>query len=420
MGSVSRLFGRWFAGKGAKPQRPRSAPEPPGADAPPAAAGAPAHPSAWDATQRRAENCVPAGAGGQPDSPAAAGGEPDAGEPASGSAQEWGAQASPAVGAFVDSFFDDLDAPATSSPDPAGEVQPAAVAQEPPSLESESPETREMFGAIAATYVRPVRQFLTRLHNGPVSTDWLEICLPAVAMVGRSARMMGFASLLPSLDRFEALLREAGDNEAVVDGANRQALIAAFADLAAALPEAFAFQEQEDQRDTVIVHCLLRQVPDVGKVTLDKIFGAGVTTVEMLERANPGDLTQTTGVSSRLSERICQAVARYCVERDARQGFDSPTLWLDALEPLLADLAAHHAGFLEQKGHAAQDAQARRIHRKAREIASLRLWILLAEMGEVHLVDELQKLSFENRIQRLRDFTAALAGHGLPGAEPTG
>jgi hypothetical protein len=315
----------------------------------------------------------------------------------------------------VDSFFDDLDAPATSSLDPAGALEPPAAAEEGSSLESESPETREMFGAIAATYVRPVRQFLTRLQDGPVSTEWLEICLPAVAMVGRSARMMGFASLLPPLDRFEALLREAGGNEAVVDGANREAILAAFAELSSALPEAFAFQEGEDQRDTVIVHGLLRQVPDVGKVTLDKIFGAGVTTVEMLERANPGDLTQTTGVSSRLSERICEAVAEYCIERDARQGFDSPTLWLDALEPLLADLAAHHAGFLERKGHAAQDAEARRTHRRARETASLRLSVLLAEMGEVQLVDELQKLSFENRIQRLRAFAAALAGHGPQG-----
>ncbi|MBE0617001.1 MAG: helix-hairpin-helix domain-containing protein [Proteobacteria bacterium] len=285
----------------------------------------------------------------------------------------------------------------------------------------ESPETREMFGGIAATYVRPVRQFMTRLQDGPVSTEWLQICLPAVSMVGRSARMMGFSSLLPSLDRFESLLRDTRDaNGASVDGERRKTILGAFTELATILPEAFAFQEGEDQRDAVIAQSLLRQVPDVGRVTMDKVFSAGLTTVEMLERANAYDLTQTTGVSSRLSERICATVAEYCLERDARQGCDAPGMWLEALRPILTDLENHHAAFLNCSGCADDDAAGRRAHRRSREAAVLRLNVLLAEMGEDQLVNETQRLSFENRIQRLQKFAASLNGQSPKGADLTG
>ncbi len=446
MGSVSRLFGRWFTPAEPEPSRTPPRPEPPSAAKPAAKEGrpgavsgpppAPAGPKAGAAAPQppstgkapEPAKAVPPPEAPKPAAPVvkAASAPTEPPPPQSPAAEEdapWSAGGTSSVDSFVDSFFDDLDTPVEPQDLEVESKAPESPApeDEEPSLEMESPETREMFGGIAATYVRPVRQFMTRLQGGPVSAEWLEICLPALSMVGRSARAMGFSSLLPTLDHFESLLREAADgNEPVVEGPGREAVLAAFSELAAVLPEAFAFQEGEDQRDTVIVHSLLRQVPDVGKVTLDKVFSAGLTTVEMLERANANDLTQTTGVSPRLSERICEAVAAYCVEREARQGFDAPSMWLEILRPVFADLEEHHAAFQDCGGYGAEDAAGRRTHRRARETAALRLNVLLAEMGEVQLVDETQRLSFDHRIQRLREFVASLDGRGPAGTDLPG
>jgi hypothetical protein len=271
-----------------------------------------------------------------------------------------------------------------------------------------APETREMFEGIAAVYVGPVRQFLARLQVGPVSTEWVEMCLPAVSMVGRSATEMGLQDLVPILDQLAACLSRAGRGDATtIDGTLRDAILEVAAQLAALLPHAFGVEEERDQKDGIILHSLLRQVPDVGKVTLDKIFRAGLTSLEMLHHASARELARTTGVPAHLCNRICQVVQDHCVHRSV-EAVGSITDWPYLLEPVVAELAQHHQAFQDCDGDRSAVAEERKRHRRARQNAALRANVLLAEMGQVHLVDEIQRLPFDGRIQRLRDFMASL------------
>ena len=305
----------------------------------------------------------------------------------------------------------------TTAAENAGEaqIQLAEAAQPDPGLD-ESGELVEMFAGIAAGYVRPVRQFLTRLRAGPTSGDWIEISLPAVSMVARSARTMGLQSMGATLGAFENLLKKASEKQArVIEGELRASILLAYQDLAEAVPAAFAC-EDDDQKDGVILHLLLRQVPDVGTVSVDKIFGAGLTSVEMLERARPRDIALTTGIPLRLSERICQALDDYRAESRARLSWTSPGDWAGVLSPVVTGIEEHHREFdrLEGADDRPEAAADRRKHRRGRQESALRVDMLLAEMGEVHLVDELQRLSFERRIARLRDFLGSLNGAQKP------
>jgi hypothetical protein len=224
---------------------------------------------------------------------------------------------------------------------------------------------------------------------------------------------MGLERLAPRLESFEELLKRAGESESkAVDGDSRAAILAAGAALREALPQAFADDDRGDQRESIILHSLLRQVPEVGRVTLDKIFGAGLTSIDMLERANVGDLSVTTGISTRLSERICEFMGQYRAEKEARRASDSPKGWLGALTPLVEELGAHHEAFQRLAGSdedRPEEAASRKLHRRARQDASLKLNVLLAEMGEVQFVDELQRLPFEGRLQSLKSFLGTLA-----------
>jgi hypothetical protein len=57
--------------------------------------------------------------------------------------------------------------------------------------------------------------------------------------------------------------------------ARAQSLMGAYAKLAELMPEAFGLDGERGRRETIIVHALLQQVPDVRKATIDKIY-AGV------------------------------------------------------------------------------------------------------------------------------------------------
>jgi hypothetical protein len=65
-----------------------------------------------------------------------------------------------------------------------------------------------------------------------------------------------------------------------------------------------------------------------------------------------------------------------------------------------------HKGFVR----ASEDtklAHEKRDYREQRQACMLWIQVLLAEVGEVDLVNELQKMSFERRIQRLEEYVAA-------------
>jgi hypothetical protein len=48
----------------------------------------------------------------------------------------------------------------------------------------------------------------------------------------------------------------------------------------------------------------------------------------------------------------------------------------------------------------------RRFYRQARQEAQLQINVLLAELGAVELANEIQRLSFEKRVERLQRFIA--------------
>lgn len=235
-------------------------------------------------------------------------------------------------------------------------------------------------------------------------------------MVSRSALSMGLERLATRLESFRGLLCKAGgDDVFAFDGEVRATILRAAEELRKTLPQAFSPESDGDQRDNIILHSLLQQVPEVGQVTIDKVFAAGLTLIDMLERGNVAYLSTATGISERLSEHVCAFLRKYCQERDARRDFDSPKAWLRALGPVVDALEEHHSKYQRYengKDGESGRAQNRKLHRRGRQDASLQLNVLLAEMGEVQMVDELQRLTFDGRIKRLRSYLSSLAQIG--------
>src|SRR6185503_20676105 len=193
-------------------------------------------------------------------------------------------------------------------------VAPEIVAEDQSAVET-------LFADIAANYARPVKNFIFELKRGTATKDWTEICRPAMHGITRAAEGMGLTLAAQRMVDFEAALSLAQNSEQrVLQGDVRDLILWCYEDLIKVMPQAFIIGEEEQQREGIIIDSLLKQIPDVGRVTIDKLYRAGLTSLETLYLAKKDDLAVATGISSSLSERICEKFQAYRtrLENEAR------------------------------------------------------------------------------------------------------
>jgi hypothetical protein len=176
--------------------------------------------------------------------------------------------------------------------------------------------------------------------------------------------------------------------------------------LAASPPSTFVLDDEAEKQDTVIIHSLLKQVPDVGHVTFDRLNSAGVTCLDGLHAATPCELKATTGIPNWLCERICKRLEEHRIER----GDGDEAGQREQLTWLLAGLRTVHGNYLRASEQELQDHSAgaqKRVERKNRQVCSLKIEVLLAEMGELELVTRFRKSSAAWRIKTLEAYLSS-------------
>jgi hypothetical protein len=263
-----------------------------------------------------------------------------------------------------------------------------------------------LFADIAANYARPVKNFIFELKRGTATKEWIEICRPAMHGITRAAEGMGLTLAAQRMVDFEAALSLAQQSEnRVLSGELRDLLLWCYEDLAKAMPQAFVIGEEEQQREGIIINSLLKQIPDLGRVTVEKLYRAGLTSLDTLFLAKKDDLAVATGIPTWLSERICEKFQAYRTELEGDSRDVAHAGQRARLSELLEDLRRQHEGF--ERAADNESASEKREYRQQRQSCMLRINVLLAETGEIDLVVELQKLSFDRRIQRIEEYLAS-------------
>jgi hypothetical protein len=108
-----------------------------------------------------------------------------------------------------------------------------------------------------------------------------------------------------------------------------------------------------------------------------------------------------------LSERICQKFQVYKAELEGQSRDVADSGQRGRLAEMLAYLRQQHEGFQRASENEWADpslAEEKKAFRYQRQACVLQINVILAEMGELDLVTELQKLSFDRRIRRLEEF----------------
>jgi len=265
-------------------------------------------------------------------------------------------------------------------------------------------EVRALFAELAANHVRPVRDFMIDLRWCDATVDWLPICEPALRSLRRAADKLELPALCGALDRFSAALTAAQSSEArTIGGDLRASLLESYEELTRQMPQAFALDLDRTQREGVILQALLLQVTDVKKVTLDKMYAAGLSTLDAMMLATPADIAATTGIAEVLAERI---VARFrAYHEQVKATAPDANRVRERIAALTHRLRSEHDAY-ERAGQSwSRDAAERKKeHRRARAQTLLDIQVELARMGEVERLARLDRLPFDGKLTQLEVF----------------
>jgi hypothetical protein len=328
---------------------------------------------------------------------------------------------------FLDELMDGFDAALDASiTAPAGEaavdvsaLDAAMPAFDPSRAEpgaiglsaAEEAALKELFGQIASAYVGPITDFVAKLRVGPVSSSWVDLCAPAVASMTRASSSMGYANLEAALERFGSLLEQSRADSRVVDGDDRAQVLAAYQHLAELLPGTFPLVEPDPtaESESIILNSLLKQIKGVGRITIGRLFAAGLVTLESYYVADPGDLGAAAGLRPSLAEAICEKFRTY---RDVSELASDHDLVLGRLESLVQELRAAQFEFKKatlEEWYTDEPSRAKAKARRGRQQCMWKINVALAELNEIDLINDLKDDIYDKRLERLAAFVGARA-----------
>lgn len=285
-----------------------------------------------------------------------------------------------------------------------------AIVPHPDEAPPDLSDVRELFAQIASGYMRQVRDFIIELQWGETPREWIAICRPSVTSLRKASEQMRMTGLCAGLDDFlGALELVSASGGAAIGGEGRDLLLTTYRVLSELLPQTFALGEERNQREAIIVHSLLQQVPDVGKVTIDKLYAAGLGALDMMFVAKPDDVASAAGIERLLAERIVQRFRWYRTEIESASPDESRTFERRRLEELVRDLRLRHQEYEEAAATPTDDGSRRkRDLRQARAALVSEVAVVLARLGEVQLVRDLERLAFDRKIDILERRLRAL------------
>jgi hypothetical protein len=266
---------------------------------------------------------------------------------------------------------------------------------------------QELFRDIAAAYALPLKNFVFELQRHTATKDSIEFCRPILRSISSAAGSVNLPETVKRMTEFDtALSLGQTSSDHLLNGEIRQQILASYEVLAEVLPEAFRMDSEAQQRGDIIIQSLLPQVTGIGCVTFDKLYQAGLGSLDMLFLANKEDLAAVTAIAPGLCESICNKVQQYRAEAEARarpaaqSGYRSRLIELvnELRDQMNTEKTKREAG----SETPAVDARRRRLRR--RQQCFLEINVTLAELGELGLINQLKKLSFNQRLQVLDEY----------------
>jgi hypothetical protein len=282
----------------------------------------------------------------------------------------------------------------------------------------------ELLADSAGFYVKPLRDFVREVERDleahrETSSAWLGQASGTLETLLAAAGAAGETELREALSRLErAVHRQRQTGSDVLTPAFCGYVLTEYRRLAEILPSAFAVSleggDLELKKRTLLLKFLLRQVPEVDDLAVNKVLAAGFNTFEDVAETPPDDLARASGLPRKLADKIFMKIYQY---EDLYYHPDEP----QAHAKLLAFYAINlnvlkelHASVERLSSRADADPDRKRQLIADRQRALWGIFALLCLKNSLDLIERLQKTVFEQRIAMLETHFAALSAEPFP------
>lgn len=282
------------------------------------------------------------------------------------------------------------------------------INRDPEPRQADEAVVQDLFAQIAANYARPIKRFISELSQGAATKEWIDICRPILQSIMGAAKNMNLDQAVRGMAAFDTILGQAEkSSQSLFEGELRQQALVSYEELKDIFPDVFQIDKEDQRREDMIIRLLLKQIPRVGRATLAKLYRAGLGSLSSLLMAKPDDLAATTSIPLSLCGRICEKLQQYraAVEglpRDATQ-----SSYRTCLTKLVRELR-HQEEEIERTLAGAGSKPVleteRHQRRQLRQRCNLQITVMLAELGELVLIQKIQRLSFKRRISKLEKY----------------
>jgi hypothetical protein len=268
-------------------------------------------------------------------------------------------------------------------------------------------ELRSLFTELAGHHMVQLRDFMIEVRCGSALADWIGLSEPAVRSVRGMAEQLELDDICLALDHLLAELVRARQAGGAVSAEHQSGLLAAYMPLVGLLPGVLELDSERNRREPIIVHSLLRQVPGMEKVAIDKLVAANLVSVAALADARPMELSQVTGLPMELAERVVSRFRAYR-EKAGAIATPDPRAELRALSELLARLRQETENYDAAAASWAPGMKERKRElRRGRAETLLAIHVSLARLGEVDRLVELDRLNFRRKFEFIESYLKA-------------
>jgi len=262
---------------------------------------------------------------------------------------------------------------------------------------------RDTFAIIAKLHISPLRELMYHLSVGCTPRAWVTQTRPVLAPLFDAARQTSQAELLDALSELDTALELAGaENTALVGPVSRGAIQQAYARLGKHMPDTFGMPRSSDGKRLLVLEALLLQVPNVHRRVLTKLYAAGIASIQQLLQGSADELARAAGLDQKLASAIIEHVSRFARER---KGLDPARLRArvtEQMRALIGRLSQLQSEF--ERAESAGNQVRKKAVRRARDGAVLELQRLVAELGEVELLEELKRSSVRAKVVLMQKY----------------
>jgi len=261
----------------------------------------------------------------------------------------------------------------------------------------------DTFSSIAKLHIQPLRELMYHLSTGCTPRAWVQQTRPVLAPLFDAANQSDAIELLDALSQLDTALELAeAEPTALVGPVSRGAIQQAYARLGVHLPDAFGPPRSTDGRRLLLFEALLLQVPNVPRRVLTKPYAAGIASTPQLLQGSADELSRATGIERQLAGAIIEHVTRFSRERGGLEQARLRGRIIEQVRTLVARLGQLQTEF--ERADTADDQVRKKAVRRARDAAVLELQRLVAELGEVDLVEELKRCSVRAKVARMQSY----------------